>query len=61
MIWTETVTVVQTRGTSLAEFNIERQPPETAVGATLIAPPRLYPQKGMLIRAFGALKLQGFD
>jgi hypothetical protein len=60
-IWTETVTVVQTRGTSLAEFNIERQPPQVAAEASLITNPRLSSQKGMLIRAFGALKLQGLD
>jgi hypothetical protein len=58
---TETVTVVQTRGTSLAEFNIEKEPPPSTSGAKLIAAPRKDPQKGMLIRAFSVLKLQGFD
>lgn len=58
---TETVTVVQTRGTSLAEFNIDKEPPQSTTGAKLIAAPRQDPQKGMLIRAFSVLKLQGFD
>jgi hypothetical protein len=58
---TETVTVVQTRGTSLAEFNIEKESPSPAAGTGLVSLPRKDPQKGMLIRAFGVLKLQGFD
>ena len=61
VLWTETVTVVQTRGTSLAEFNIEKGPPPSAPGAKLTAAPRQDPQKDMLIRAFSVLKLQGFD
>jgi hypothetical protein len=61
LLWTETVTVVQTRGTSLAEFNIEKEPPPAATGAKLLVEPRKNPHKGMLIRAFSALTLQGFD
>lgn len=60
-LWTETVTVVQEQGKSLAEFNIERDAPAPAIGGKLIAKPREDPQKGMLIRAFGALTLQGSD
>lgn len=60
VLWTETVTVVQTQGTSLAEFTIEKDPPPSATGAKLIVPPRKNPHKGMLIRAFNVLKLQGF-
>lgn len=61
LLWTETVTVVQTRGTSLAEFNIEKSLPPAAKDAELIAEPRQDPPKGMLIRAFSALMIQGFD
>lgn len=60
-LWTEAVTVVQTLGTSLAEFNIEKEPPPAATGAKLIAAPRQDPHKGMLIKAFSVLKLHGFD
>jgi hypothetical protein len=60
-LWTEAVTVIQTQGTSLAEFNIEKESPAAATGAKLIAAPRQDPQKGMLIKAFSALKLHGFD
>lgn len=61
LIWTETVTMVQTRGTSLVEFNIEKDTPPSAAGAKLIALPRRASHKGMLIRAFSALKLPGSD
>lgn len=61
ILWTESVTVVQTQGTSLAEFNIEKGPPPPATASKLIATPRQDPQKGMLIKAFGVLTLQGFD
>jgi hypothetical protein len=61
VIWTETVTVVQERSASLAEFSIEGELPSQAAGAELIAVPRQNAHKGMFIRAFSALKLQGFD
>jgi hypothetical protein len=60
-LWTEAVTVEQTEGTSLAKFHIKKAPLAAENGAKLIARPRQDPQKGMLIRAFGALKLHGFD
>lgn len=60
-LWTEAVTVQQTEGTSLAKFSIGEVPSTGEKGAQLIAPPRQKPQKGMLIRAFGALKLHGFE
>ena len=60
-LWTEAVTVVQDKGENLAEFHIEKDIPEPARGGELIANPRERPQKGMLIRAFSALTLQGFD
>ncbi|MFN2190476.1 MAG: hypothetical protein ACK2T3_17060 [Candidatus Promineifilaceae bacterium] len=60
-LWTQTVTMVQKLGTSLAEFKIEKEPPSAAAGAELITPPRDDPHKAMLIRAFSALKFQGFD
>lgn len=61
ILWTESVAMVQTQGTSPAEFNIEKEPPPTATGAKLIAAPRQDPQKGMLIKTFSALTLHGFD
>lgn len=61
LLWTETVTMVQNRGTSLAEFHIQKKPPPSVRNPKLIAKPRQAPQKSMLIRAFSALKLQGFD
>lgn len=61
ILWTEAVTVVQTRSEYLAEFNIGKEPPQSATGAKLITTPRQDPQQGMLIRAFSALKLQGSD
>lgn len=61
LLRTETVSMVKTRGTSLVEFNIEEEVPSSATGAKLVAAPRLTPQKGMLIKAFSVLKLQGFD
>lgn len=61
LLRTETVTVVQERGASLAEFNIEQELPLEAAGARLIAGPREEAHKGMLIRAFSALTLQAFD
>ena len=61
LLLTETVTVVQERGASLAEFNIDKGLPSHAAGATLVAPPRKDAEKGMLIRAFSALTLQAFD
>ncbi len=60
-LWTEAVTMIQTREASLAEFNIEKEPPTSAAGSELIIPPRQKPHTGMLIRTFSALKLQGFD
>lgn len=59
IFWTETVTMVQTGGVSLAEFHIGKEPPPEAADAALAAKPRRIPQKGMLIRAFSVLKLQG--
>ncbi len=56
-LWTETVTVGQTRGTSLAEFNIEEEPPTDATGAKLLCVPRQNAQEGMLVRAISALKI----
>jgi hypothetical protein len=53
--------MVQNRETSLAEFQIQKKPPLSAVNPKLISKPRQEPQKSMLIRAFSALKLQGFD
>ena len=61
ILWTETVTFVQKRGTSLAEFDIDKGLPLPAADAKLVATPRQNPEKGMLIRAFSVLKLQGFD
>jgi hypothetical protein len=61
LLWTETVTMVQNRETSLAEFQIQKKPPPSAVNLKLISKPRQEPQKSMLIRAFSALKLQGLD
>ena len=61
LLWTETVTMVQNRGTSLAEFHIQKKPPPSAINPKLISKPRQDPQKNMLIRAFSALKLQRFD
>lgn len=61
LLWTETVTMIQNRETSLAEFQIQKKPPPSAINPKLISKPRQASQKGMLIRAFSALKLQGFD
>lgn len=61
VLWTEAVTVVQTMGTSLAEFNIESEPPSPAASVSLVTPPRKDPEKGMLIRAFNVLMLRDFD
>ncbi|MGD8406712.1 MAG: hypothetical protein PVJ21_23850 [Anaerolineales bacterium] len=61
LLWTETVTMVHNRETSLAEFQIQKEPPPSAVSPKRISKPRQEPQKSMLIRAFSALKLQGFD
>ena len=60
-LWTETVTVVQTQGTSLAKFDIEAEPPSTPTTAKLLSVPRRNPHKGMLISAISVLTLQGFD
>lgn len=60
-LWTEAVTMVQSRGTSLSEFKIEKEPPSVVENAKLIAPPRQTAEKGMLVRAFSAITLQGFD
>lgn len=57
VLWTEAVTMVQERETSLAEFSIENKPPKVAQGITFVAPARKPAAKGMLIRAFGALKI----
>ena len=56
MLWTETVTIVQGKETLLAEFNIQDGPPASQNKAELIAAPRQAPQKGMIIRAFSALR-----
>jgi hypothetical protein len=61
LLWTETVTMVQNRETSLAEFQIQKNPPSSAINPKLISKPRQDPQKSMLIRAFSVLKLGGFD
>ena len=61
LLWTETVTMVQTRETALAEFQIQKKLPPSAQSPKLISKPRQDPQKSMLIRAFSALKLGGFD
>ena len=55
------VSLEQKRGAAMTEFNILKGPPPAAPDAKLIAGPRRDPQKGMLIRAFSALKLQGFE
>ena len=60
-LWTEAISMAQRRETSLAEFNIEDGPPASAGRVAPIGAPRQNPQKGMLVRAFSALKLQGFD
>lgn len=60
-LYTESVTMVQTRGTSLTEFTIEGGPmPDSGGPAQLLAPPRQVPLAGMLIRAFSTLKIPGF-
>ena len=59
-LFTEGVTFEQTEGTSLTKFHIEEAHWALEEGAKLIALPRQNPHKGMLIRAFGALKQQGF-
>jgi hypothetical protein len=61
LLWTETVSLVHNRETSLAEFQIQKKPPPITKSPKLISKPRQDPQKSMLIRAFSALKLQGFD
>ena len=60
-LWTEAVTMVQSRGTTLSEFKIDTEPPPAVEKAELIAAPRKNPEKGMLVRAFSAITLQGFD
>ena len=59
-LFTEGVTFVQTEGTSLTKFHIEEARRVIESEAKLIALPRQNPHKGMLVRAFEVLKLQGF-
>lgn len=61
ILWTQAVTVVQTQRASQAKFTIDKEPPPSATGVKLVTAPRQDPQKGMLIRAFSTLKLQGID
>jgi hypothetical protein len=61
ILWTEAVTVINSRPSALAEFNIDKEPPPQTASGKLVSAPRQDPQKGMLIRAFSVLKLQGFD
>jgi hypothetical protein len=59
-LYTERVTFEQTEGTSLTKFHMEEAHLALKNGAKLIARPRQSPHKGMLVRAFEVLKLQGF-
>ena len=61
ILWTEAVTVINSRSSALAEFNIDKGPPPQIESEKPVSSPRQDPQKGMLIRAFSVLKLQGFD
>jgi hypothetical protein len=55
ILWTETVTMVRTRDSGMAAFQVEEGPPHAATGARLIVNPRQEPPQNMIIRAFGVL------
>ncbi len=55
LLWTENVTMIRTRDTGMATFQIDPNPPEQAPEAKLINTPRETPGKNMVIRAFGVI------
>lgn len=55
ILWTEAVTMVRTRNSGMAAFQVEKGPVDAASGARLIINPRQQPSQNMIIRAFGVL------
>ncbi|MBN1219450.1 MAG: hypothetical protein JXM69_11015 [Anaerolineae bacterium] len=55
MLWTQNVVLVRSREMGMAAIDIDSGPPEQAGQAKLVSEPRQYPDKSMVIRAFGAL------
>jgi hypothetical protein len=55
ILWTEAVTMVRTRETDMATFQVEKDPPTAAIEAQRIFEPRQQPTHNMVIRAFGVL------
>jgi hypothetical protein len=55
LLWTESVTMVRTRDTGMATFDLVSRPPVQAGQAKLVSEPRQTPSRNMVIRAFGAL------
>ena len=55
VLWTQAVTLVRTRDTEMATFQVESGPPEEARKANLLGDPRLPPEPKMSLRAFGEL------
>ncbi len=55
LLWTETVTMVRTRDTGMAAFQIGKEPPDEATATEVVGPPREKPGQNMVIQAFGAL------
>jgi hypothetical protein len=54
-LWTEAVTMVRTRDTGMATFEVKQGPPAAATDSGLIVDPRRQPSHNMVIRAFGVL------
>ena len=55
LLWTEAVTMIRSRDTGMAAFQINNKPPKEAPKAKLISEPRETSDQNMVIRAFGAL------
>lgn len=55
LLWTQAVTLMRTRATGMAVFQIEQEPPAEAKDAKLIRDPRQPAERSMIIRAFGTL------
>lgn len=55
LLWTQAVTMVHTRETGMATFDVEKSPPAQASQVKLVSEPRQIPGQNMVIRAFGVL------
>jgi hypothetical protein len=55
LLWTESVTMVRSRETGMANFDIGGSPPAQASQVKLVSEPRQIPGQNMVIRAFGVL------